>query len=235
MEAAILTLMLMGSTILVGSFFAQITRVYRFKLSSGINIFSWIQNFIGRCLFVVYGIWAPGTTGLIIIVSQGLCGLFSVPLIYYCVRNWKTNGEYVKQHFNKFLFLSRVLVAIFCVALIIFALLCRKEIAIINVKQISKHDIFVISIFCSIIASTSFIPQAIKILKTKNTRSLSLNLTLLFIVGNLLIITAFIVTGVAHDAIYEYIFPIILTTIAATSMTINCTIKLSNKIKFGEK
>lgn len=235
MEAAILTLMLMGSTILVGSFFAQITRVYRFKLSSGINIFSWIQNFIGRCLFVIYGIWAPGTTGLIIVVSQGLCGLFSVPMIYYCVRNWKTNGEYVKQHFNKILFLSRVLVSIFCVILITFALLCRKEVALINVKQISKHDIFIISIFCSIIASTSFIPQAIKIIKTKNTRSLSLNLTLLFITGNLLIIAAFIVTGVAHDAIYEYIFPIILTTIAATSMTINCTIKLSNKIKFGEK
>lgn len=235
MEAAILTLMLMGSTILVGSFFAQITRVYRFKLSSGINIFSWIQNFIGRCLFVIYGIWAPGTTGLIIVVSQGLCGLFSVPMIYYCVRNWKTNGEYVKQHFNKILFLSRVLLSIFCVILITFALLCRKEVALINVKQISKHDIFIISIFCSIIASTSFIPQAIKIIKTKNTRSLSLNLTLLFITGNLLIIAAFIVTGVAHDAIYEYIFPIILTTIAATSMTINCTFKLSNKIKFGEK
>lgn len=235
MEATILTLMLLGSTILVGSFFAQITRVYRFKLSSGINIFSWIQNFIGRCLFVVYGIWAPGTAGLIIVISQGLCGLFSVPLIYYCLRNWKTNGEYVKQHFNKVLFSSRVLVSLMCISLIIFALLCRKEVEVIRVKQISKHDVFVISIFCSIIASTSFIPQAIKIMKTKNTKSLSIVLTFLFIIGNLLIIAAFIVTGIAHDAIYEYIFPIILTSIAATSMTINCSIKLSNKIKFGEK
>lgn len=235
MESAILVLMLLGSTILVGSFFAQITRVYRFKLASGINLFSWVQNFIGRNLFVIYGIWAPGTTGLIIIISQGLCGLFSIPLIYYCIRNRKTNGEYVKQDFNKFLFASRMITAALSIGLVIFALLCRTEINVISVDRLSKHDVFIISIFCSVIASTSFIPQAIKIMRSKNTKSLSLVLTILFITGNLLIICAFITTGIAHHAMYEYIFPTILTSIAASAMTINFSIKIRNKIKFGEK
>lgn len=235
METTILLLMLSGSTILVGSFFAQIIRVYRFKLVSGINLFSWTQNFIGRCLFVVYGIWAPGTAGLIIVVSQGLCGLFSIPLIYYCLRNRKTSGEYVKQHFNNILFASRVLAAVSVVTLILIALLCRKEINVIDVVQLSKHDVFIISIFCSVIASTSFIPQAIKIMRTKNTKSLSVILTSLFIVGNLLIISAFITTGIYHNAMYEYAFPTALTCIAAISMSINFSIKIRNKIKFGEK
>lgn len=235
MESLILMLMLLGSTILVGSFFAQITRVYRFKLASGINLFSWVQNFIGRCLFVIYGIWAPGTAGLIIVVSQGLCGLFSIPLIYYCIRNRKTQGEYVKQHFSKLLFTLRLSAATFCVGLIVFAILCRKEVSVIEVEQISKHEIFIISIFCSIIASTSFIPQAIRIMKSRNTKSLSVVLTILFIIGNLLIICAFITTGIAHHAMYEYLFPTILTSIAATSMTINFSIKIHNKMKNGEK
>ncbi|WP_131599660.1 PQ-loop repeat-containing protein, partial [Mycoplasma marinum] len=163
--------------------------------------------------------------GIVLTVGQGLCGLMSIPIIYYIIRNRNTNGEYIKNNFNNKLFVARV-VSVAMLFILIVVSTCLGAFAVKgNYKQASGTTILIISIIGSAFTGLSFLPQTIRTIRTRNTKSTSLYLCIAFIIGNVLMIS-YLLFGVVTISVEKYISGVIFTTISVISMSLIAIIKI---------
>ncbi|CAM9122031.1 PQ-loop domain-containing transporter [Mycoplasma todarodis] len=225
----LLIILIIGMIILDASFLFQIVKIWTEKHSFGLSLTSWTVNMIGRIIWIVYGMLLSNHGGIVLTIGQGLCGLMTIPVIYYILRNRKTDGEYKKEHFSKPLFALRVFMVAIIFTLIVTCI--AFSILAINEKDKIGEDkmILVISLIGSSFTGLSFLPQAIKTVKTQDTKATSLNLCLAFILGNSLMITYLMIQAV-NDDVMKYIAGIIFTSISVLSMITITIIKIKNII-----
>ncbi|TCG10415.1 PQ-loop domain-containing transporter [Mycoplasma todarodis] len=229
----LLIILIIGMIILDASFLFQIVKIWTEKHSFGLSLTSWIINMIGRVIWIVYGMLLSTHGGVVLTIGQGLCGLMTIPVIYYILRNRKTNGEYKKEHFSKPLFMLRIILITIITSLIITCIVF--SILAINEKSKIGEDklILAISLIGSSFTGLSFLPQAIKTIKTQDTKATSLNLCIAFIIGNSLMITYLLIQAV-NDDVLKYIAGIIFTSISVLSMMTITIIKVKNIIKLKQ-
>ncbi len=229
----LLIILIMGMIILDASFMFQIIKIWTEKHSFGLSLSSWIINMIGRVIWIVYGMLLSTHGGIVLTIGQGLSGLMTIPVIYYILRNRKTKGEYKKEHFSKPLFTFRILmiiiISILIITCIIFSIFAINE----NTRIGEGKLILVISLIGSSFTGLSFLPQAIKTVKTKDTKATSLNLCIAFIIGNSLMISYLLIQAI-NDDVFKYIAGIIFTSISVISMITISIIKIQNIIKFKQ-
>ncbi|NQZ28926.1 MAG: hypothetical protein HRT98_00920 [Mycoplasmatales bacterium] len=225
----LLIILIIGMIILDASFLFQIVKIWTEKHSFGLSLTSWTINMIGRVIWIIYGMLLSTHGGIVLTIGQGLCGLMTIPVIYYILRNKKTNGEYKKEHFNNSLFVFRIMMIITIATLIITCIVF--SIFAINKKDKIGEDkiILIISLVGSSFTGLSFLPQAIKTVKTQDTKATSLNLCIAFILGNSLMITYLTIQAI-NDDILKYIAGIIFTSLSVVSMIIITIIKVKNII-----
>ncbi len=225
----LLIILIVGMIILDASFLFQIVKIWTEKHSFGLSLTSWTVNMIGRVIWIVYGMLLSTHGGIVLTVGQGLCGLMTIPVIYYILRNRKTDGEYKKEHFSKSLFTFRVLmvsiILILIITCIIFSVLAINERNKIGEDKL----ILAISLIGSSFTGLSFLPQAIKTVRTQDTKATSLNLCIAFIIGNTLMITYLTIQAV-NDDVLKYIAGIVFTSISVISMITIAIIKIKNII-----
>lgn len=249
-----LCLTLIGSTILVLGFTPQSKKIYTLKHTYGISKISWIQNYVGRIVYSIYCTIALGRSAndtanlatLPTIIGQLLVGAMSVAVVYYTIRNTRTSGEYKKEHFNRNLFATRIAMDIFLAVAAVVIILMSSTINVIHIlpKNSTSHGMLIFNTFfgffaCAIV-SGAFIPQSIKTIRTRNTKSTSLALTIMFAIGNSLLALMFVVKAInagMHDKVdtawkvAQYAGSIFFITIGVIAMTTIIAIKLANMKK----
>ncbi len=104
----LLIILILGMLILDFSFFAQTLTIWKNKHSFGLSGISWTINFFGRLVWMIYGILLASWDGMVISVGQGFCALMIIPVLYYIKRNQKNDGEYIKEHFKKWLWILKI-------------------------------------------------------------------------------------------------------------------------------
>lgn len=259
LDIVALCMTLIGSTILVIGFIPQSRKIYTLKHTYGISKVSWIQNYVGRLTYSLYCAFALGTAtgdGAAIanaatfptIIGQLLVGVMSVAVIYYTLRNQRTSGEYKKEEFRRKLFALRIGLDVLLAIASILIILMTKAVDVIHIPHGETHSALIFNIVFGIIApaivSTAFIPQSIKTIRTRNTKSTSLALTIMFSIGNSLLALMFVVKAInmglngTHDValnILQYSGSIFFIFMGVFAMIIIIVIKVNNMKKLGEK
>ncbi len=224
-----LILLIIGMTILDIAFFSQVFSIWRTKTSLGLSWMSWTINFVGRLIWIIYGMLLVEWGGLVISIGQGICCLVSIPVLYYINRNKMAGGQYIKEHFNLYFFLLRIISVIAILALMVVCSYYGVVYTMNNKSFMSVTNVFIIALFGSAFTGFSFLPQTIKTIKTRSTKSTSLYLCLWFIVGNSLLIAYLMFSMIIHsNKILQYIPAILSTSLSIISMIIIFIIKLQN-------
>ncbi len=238
-------LMVLGMVIFVPAFMFQVFKLFKGgKHTIGIVASSWLMNFIGRYLWIIYGFLIGSLvsdngvqkslfSGNVILFGQSIITILTISMLYYSFRNINNFGAYKKELFKKRLFVSRLLLDVFVLtSVLVFGL------ALNGVIYIPTHKVtaLVISIIATSFTGMAFLPQGIKVIKTKNTKSTSIYLSTLFAMGNTLLIISLMVKIFDHnELLISNIGGIILPIISTSMMYIISFVKLSNILAKKEK
>lgn len=245
-----------GFIIFIPSFAFQMFRIYKKgKHTVNFSPTSWTLNFIGRFLWIAYGLFFGAASkdnqglALLTVIGQGLVTLMTIPILYYTFRNHPYKGEYAKSNFNKKLFAIRMGLLVFILASILVA--CLGIMGTFNVGKMPSAGLLAFALSCTFFTSVAFLPQTIKTIKNKNTTSTSFFLSFLFAVGNTLLILAFLLKIINYkhdywligdpvgvktlsDACVSYVGIVILPVPTIILMFWVAAIKFANHRKTGE-
>lgn len=228
-------LMVLGISFLIPAFGMQVHKIYtKGKTSTGINKYSWILNYIGRYLWIPYSVFTYSNlrngvdwTGLVMLVGQGIAALSCIPVIYYSYRNHKTDGIYTKEHFRLKLFILKILS--FAFTLVSMGIFIAYGLGAFTPFTLNSMGMFAFGLITALFTGIAFLPQTIKVIKTKVTKSISLPLVLLFTIGNSILIAYMIVRMTAAGSDWwKTIGSVILVSISVILMGTQTIIKIKN-------
>lgn len=182
---------------------------------------------------VTHGVQKSFLSGNIILFGQGIVTVLTVSMLYYSLRNHRNKGEYKKDLFKKRLFALRlVLDTVTIVSMLVFALALHGVIKI----PTSKVAALIVATIATFFTGIAFLPQGIKVIKMRKTKSTSIYLSSLFAIGNSLLILALLVKIIDHnELLVSNIGGIILPVLSTSMMYVITFIKISNMIKLKEK
>jgi len=129
-------------------------------------------------------------------------------------------------------FVIRVALTVITIVSIVFGILAHENILIHPSMSNSGQQIF--GIVTTVITAIAFLPQTYNVLKTRVTKSISLKSTLMFAIGNTLLITSMIIKCVDQDAT-QLIGSIVLGSVSTLLMYITSAIKYKNIKTKNEK
>ncbi len=225
--------LLLGTMILATSFLFKWYQITTKKHTIEMSLKSWIIMLCGRMLWCIYGFLLGTIGGVFILIAQGLIATMTIPIIYYILRNKSTEGKYFKKDFDKKLFTFRVLVDLLIITIICLFIIFTRYQSIWD-YHISKWAIFVVGTVGAAVTAYALMPQTWKIIKTKNTKSMSLPLQITFLLGNTIIITYLIYQLVTTGNTLNYLGSIFFGIVSTLTMVPILIIKVKNIIKLKE-
>ncbi len=225
--------LLIGASVLTISFVFKWYQTTTKKHTIEMSLKSWIIMLFGRMLWCIYGFMLGTIGGIFILVAQGLIACMTVPIIYYISRNKGTEGEYFKKHFNKKLFLMRMLIDFIILTIICLFVVFTSYHPHWN-YSVPNWLIFVIGTIGAATTAYALLPQTIKIIKSKNTKSMSLPLQTTFILGNAIIIIYLLYQLITTGNYMSYLGSIIFGITSTLLMVPILVIKVKNIHKFKE-
>lgn len=228
-------LMVLGISFLVPAFLFQLKRIYRGgKHTVGINHYSWILNYVGRYLWIPYSVLTYSNladnkidwTGIVMLFGQGIAALSCIPVIYYSFRNGQ-HGRYEKKEFKTNIFIIKIIMFIF--TLTSMSIFVAYSLGAFKPFVLHPTGMFIFGLITASFTGIAFLPQTIKVIKSKVTKSISLPLVLLFTIGNSILIAYMIVRMIAAGPDWwKTIGSVGLVSISVILMSIQLIIKIKN-------